>query len=111
MSLSSSSSSSLGRSKLRTRTAKKKRSFKNVYLRNYPDLVRYISNDFKHLDLPPKAVAEYIDWLEHNITQRPLLYITHVLTNEVNTKLSQYCLTLKITQHGFKIEKLETEKG
>lgn len=105
---SSSSSSSSGRS---ARTAKKRRSFKNVYLRNYPDLVRYISNDFKHLDLPPKAVAEYIDWLEHNITQRPLLYITHVLTNEVNTKLSQYCLILKITRHGFKIEKLETEKG
>lgn len=104
----SSFSSSSGRPKLRTMTVKRKRSFKNVYLRNYPDLVRYIANDFKHLHLPPKATAEYIDWLEHNITQRPLLYLTHVLTNEVNTKLSQYSLTLKITENGIKIEKLET---
>lgn len=80
---------------------------KNVYLKNYKDLDRYIANDFKHLQLPSKVVADYIDWLDHNITQRPLLYITHVLVNEVNRLINPYKLTIKIQSNGLKIEKLE----
>lgn len=80
---------------------------KNVYLKNYKDLDRYIANDFKRLQLPSKAVADYIDWLDHNITQRPLLYITHVLVNEVNRLINPYKFTLKIQSNGLKIEKLE----
>lgn len=87
--------------------AERKSKHKNVYLKNYKDLDRYIANDFKRLQLPSKAVADYIDWLDHNITQRPLLYITHVLVNEVNRLINPYKLTLKIHSHGLKIEKLE----
>lgn len=101
------SSQSDAKSAKRHTGASRNSKHKNVYLKNYKDLDRYIANDFKHLQLPAKAVADYIDWLDHNITQRPLLYITHVLVNEVNRLINPYKFSLKIHSNGLKIENLE----
>lgn len=101
------SSQSVAKCAKRYTGAYRKSKHKNVYLKNYKDLDRYIANDFKRLQLPFKAVADYINWLDHNVTQRPLLYITHILVNEVNHLINPFSLTIKIQSNGLKIEKLE----
>lgn len=83
---------------------------KNIYLRNYKGLDRYIANDFKHLNLTPTDTANYISWLDSHITQRPLCYITHVLVNTVNGLLKPYCLTLKIEKDGLKVLEIDRKE-
>ena len=84
---------------------------KNIYLKNYKGLDRYIANDFKRMGLKPVDTAEYIQWLDKNITQRPLFYITNVLVNTVNDLLKDNNLKIKIAENGLQVEKLQSNEG
>lgn len=89
---------------------KKTKSFhKNIYLKNYKGLDRYIANDFKKMGLTPKDTADYISWLDSNITQRPLFYITNVFLNTINDLLKKENnnIIIKIKNNEFKIDRRE----
>lgn len=80
---------------------------KNVFLRNYKGLDRYIANDFKHLGFSPSDTASYISFLDSHITQRPLFYITQVFVNTINQKLFSHNLKILIKNDGFEIQTFE----
>lgn len=81
--------------------------YNNVYLRNYKGLAKYIANDFKHMGFLPSDTADYIQWLESHITQRPLFYITRVLVDSLNVKLKSFNLKIVIKKNGLEIETFE----
>lgn len=83
---------------------------KNVFLRNYKGLDKYIANDFKHMGLHPSVTADYISWLDSHITQRPLFYITKVLVNVLNNKLYPFNLKIVFEKNELQIKQCSPEK-